>query len=77
MRADNSFISLTVDTGSPTSFLNKRTAEKLLADKAAKAVMKPADPELQSNYIDYNRNAIEIHEVFSRRFTQTAGRPKS
>ena len=62
-RAGTFFISLTVDTGSPTLFLNKRSAEKLLADKAANASMKPADPELQSKYIDYNRNAIEIHGV--------------
>ena len=30
IRAGNLFISVTVDTGSPSSFLSKRTADKLL-----------------------------------------------
>ena len=60
IRAGNSFISVTVDTGSPSSFLNKRTAEKLLADPEAGASMIDPSPELQSRYIDYNKNFIQF-----------------
>ena len=65
IRAGNSFISVTVDTGSPSSFLNKKTADKLLADPEARASMSDPDPQLQSRFVDYNKNFIKIVGVLT------------
>ena len=61
VRAANCFKKLTVDTGSPSSFINKRTADRLLGNKATKATYCPASQ--MKNYvkhIDYNNKQINI-----------------
>ena len=61
VRAENCFIKLTVDTGSPSSFINKFTADSLVADASTGAKFIPV--KLMKHYIthiDYNDKRINI-----------------
>ena len=55
-------INFTVDTGSTTSFVNKKTADLILTDKSAHNAkfVKIEDLKLKVTYIDYNKKKINI-----------------
>ena len=76
VRAANCFIKLTVDTGSPSSFINKATADKLLADPSTKASFTPVNK--MKNYVRhicYNKKQIDIlGEVSLRVISRLGGR---
>ena len=61
LRAGNTFIKMLVDTGSPSSFLNRDTANTILRDAKANAkFIKFADLQLDTLYLDYNKQRILI-----------------
>ena len=61
LRAGNTFIKVLVDTGSPSSFLNRDTANTILRDAKANAkFVKFADLQLDTLYLDYNKQRILI-----------------
>ena len=61
IRYFKSIISFTVDTGSPTNFINKAAAESLLRGKSSNAVVKNIkDINLRMKFIDFNKKRIEI-----------------
>ena len=58
VRIDNQIIQLTVDTGSPVSFLNWATAKEIM-DKSKKARFIPSDKlNLTTKFIDHNKHPI-------------------
>ena len=63
VRIDNQIIQLTVDTGSPVSFLNWATAKEIL-DKSSKVRFIPSGKlNLQTNFVDYTKQPISILEA--------------
>ena len=60
LKTRGSLFSATVDTGSPASFISKRTAETLLQkDPNAKIISLDKNP-LSTTYVDYNHKPIKI-----------------
>ena len=58
VRIDNQIIQLTVDTGSPVSFLNRATAKEIM-DKSNKARFIPSEKlNLTTKFVDYNKQPI-------------------
>ena len=61
VRAANCVIKRTVDTGGPSSYINKRTADRLLGNKATKATYCPASRmKNYAKHIDYNNKQKNI-----------------
>ena len=60
VRIDNQIIQLTVDTGSPVSFLNWATAKEIM-DKSSKVRFIPSEKlNLQTKFVDYNKQPISV-----------------
>ena len=60
VRIDNQIIQLTVDTGSPVSFLNWATTKEIM-EKSNKVRFIPSDKlNLQTKFVDYNKQPISI-----------------
>ena len=60
VRFDNQLLQLTVDTGSPVSFLNWATAKEIM-DKSSKVRFIPSGKlNLQTKFVDYNKQPISI-----------------
>ena len=60
VRIDNQIIQLTVDTGSPVSFLNWATTKEIM-EKSNKVRFIPYDKlNLQTKFVDYNKQPISI-----------------
>ena len=60
VRIDNQIIQLTVDTGSPVSFLNWATAKEIM-NKSSKVRFIPSGKlNLQTKFVDYNKQPISI-----------------
>ena len=60
VRFDKKFINMTIDTGSPVSFLNWTTAKQLL-EGAPKIKFIPAEElNLTTQFVDYNKQPIQI-----------------
>ena len=58
VRIDNQMIQLTVDTGSPVSFLNWATTKEII-DESNKARFIPSDKlNLATQFVDYNKQPI-------------------
>ena len=58
VRIDNQILQLTVDTGSPVSFLNWATARKTM-DKSNKTIFIPSEKlNLNTKFVDYNKQPI-------------------
>ena len=63
LKTRGSLFSATVDTGSPASFVNKRTAETLLQkDPNAKIISLDKNP-LSTTYVDYNHKPIKLFGI--------------
>ena len=63
LKTRGSFFSATFDTGSPASFVNKRTAGTLLAkDPNTKTISLDNNP-LTTTYVDYNRKPIKFFGI--------------
>ena len=57
----NSIINFTIDTGSPASFINQKTADMLLKDPASNATFKNIkDVKIGMRFIDYNHKTINL-----------------
>ena len=57
---DNQIIQLTVDTGSPVSFLNWATAKEIM-NKSSKVRFIPSEKlNLHTKFVDYNRQPISV-----------------
>ena len=60
VRIDNQIIQLTVDTGSPVSFLNWAKTKEIM-EKSNKVRFIPSDKlNLQTKFVDYNKQPISI-----------------
>ena len=60
VRIDNQIIQLTVDTGSPVSFLNWATAKEIM-EKSSKLRFIPSEElNLQTKFVDYNKQPISV-----------------
>ena len=60
MRVDHQIINMTVDTGSPISFLKWPTAN-LILESSDKAKFTPAERlNLPAQFVDYNKHSIVI-----------------
>ena len=60
VRIQNQIINMTIDTGSPVSFLNWTTAKQLL-DGSSKIKFIPAEKmNLTMHFVDYNKHPIQI-----------------
>ena len=60
----------TIDTGSPASFINKKTADVLLKSGASVKLLSTSELPIDTHYVDYNRRTIKlfgtlIADVFS------------
>ena len=60
VRSASSFIKLTVDTGSPSSFLNKRTAKQLLTTNPDAKFCPVEKLKNYVRHIDYNDQTINV-----------------
>ena len=58
IRSFNSIINFAIDTGSPASFINQKTADMLLNDPASNAKFK--DVKIGMRFIDYNHKTINL-----------------
>ena len=60
MRLENRTIQITIDTGSPVSFLNRATTKKV-SDKFRKSRLSQAEKlNLAAKYDDYNKQPILV-----------------
>ena len=60
VRIDNHIIQLTVDTGSPVSFLNWATAKEIMG-KSSKVRFIPSEKlNLHTKFVDYNKEPIRV-----------------
>ena len=60
VRNDNQIIQLTVDSGSPVSFLNWATAKEIM-DKSSKVRFIPSEKlNLHTKFVDYNKQPISV-----------------
>ena len=63
LKTRGSLFSATIDTGSPASFVNKRTAETLLQkDPNAKIISLDKNP-LSTTYVDYNHKPMKLFGI--------------
>ena len=69
LRSGNSFFYATVDTGSPVSFLNKKTA-KILMKRIPNFKFKDVERHpLDVTYVDYNKKPIQLFGSLEIRIT--------
>ena len=50
----------TIDTGSPASFINKKTADVLLKSGASVKLLSTSELPIDTHYVDYNRRTIKL-----------------
>ena len=60
LRCGKTFFKATVDTGSPASFVNKRTADYIMKSVPAAKVFSEQECPIDTVYVDYNRKRIEL-----------------
>ena len=60
LRCGKTFFKATVDSGSPASFVNKRTADYIVKSAPSAKVLSDKECPMDTVYVDYNRNRIEL-----------------
>ena len=60
LRCGKTFFKATVDTGSPASFMNKRTADYIVKTVPSANVFSEQERPIDTVYVDYNRKRIEL-----------------
>ena len=60
LRCGKTFFKATVDTGSPASFVNKRTADYIVKTVPSAKVFSKQERPIDTVYVDYNRKRIEL-----------------
>ena len=60
LRCGKTFFKATVDTGSPASFVNKKTADYILKTVLSAKVFTVQESPIDTVYVDYNRKRIEL-----------------
>ena len=60
LRCGKTFFKATVDTGSPASFVNKRTADYIVKSVPSAKVFSEQESPIDTVYVDYNRKRIEL-----------------
>ena len=60
LRCGQTFFKATVDTGSPASFVNKKTADYILKTVPSAKVFTVQESPIDTVYVDYNRKRIEL-----------------
>ena len=60
LRCGKTIFKATVDTGSPASFVNKRTADYIVKSVPSAKVLKENECPIDTVYVDYNRKRIEL-----------------
>ena len=60
LRCGKTFFKATVDTGSPASFVNKRTADYIMKSAPSAKVFNEQERPIDTVYVDYNRERIEL-----------------
>ena len=60
LRCGKTFFKATVDSGSPASFVNKRTADNIVKSVPSAKVFRKQERPIDTVYVDYNRKRIEL-----------------
>ena len=60
LRCGKTFFKATVDTGSPASFVNKRTSDYIVKTVPSAKVFSEQERPIDIVYVDYNRKRIEL-----------------
>ena len=60
LRCGKTFFKATVDTGSPVSFVNKKTADYIVKTVPSAKVFSDQERPIDTVYVDYNRKKIEL-----------------
>ena len=60
LRCNKTIFKVTVDTGSPASFVNKRTADYIVKSVPSAVVLSEKECPIDTVYVDYNRKRIEL-----------------
>ena len=60
LRCEKTFFKATVDTGSPASFVNKKTAEYIVKTAPSAKVFGIQERPIDTVYVDYNRKRIDL-----------------
>ena len=60
LRCGKTFFKAKVDTGSPASFVNKRTADYIVKSVPSAKVFSKQESPIDTVYVDYNRKRIEL-----------------
>ena len=60
LRCGKTFFKATVDTGSPASFVNKRTADYILKSVPSAKIFSEQERPIDTVYVDYNRKRIDL-----------------
>ena len=60
LRCGKTFFKATVDTGSPASFVNKRTADYIVKSVPSAKIFSKQESPIDTVYVDYNRKRIEL-----------------
>ena len=67
LRSNAKSFYVTVDTGSPGSFLNKRTADVLLRQNPKSHFISVHNLSNETSYVDYNKNSIKTFGILTIR----------
>ena len=60
LRCNQTFFKATVDTGSPASFVNKRTTDYIVKSVPSAVKLSEKESPIDTVYVDYNRKRIEL-----------------
>ena len=60
LRFNQTFFEATVDTGSPASFGNKRTAEYIVKSVPSAVILNEKERPIDRVYVDYNQKRIDL-----------------
>ena len=60
LRCGKTFFKATVNTGSPASFVNKRTSDYIVKSVPSGKVFSEQERPIDTVYVDYNRKRIEL-----------------
>ena len=66
MRSDNHIVNMTIDTGSPVSFLNWTSVKQFLDGSASSKFIPAEKLNLSAQFVDYNKRPILILKVKSK-----------
>ena len=60
LRVNKTFFKATIDTGSPASFINKKTADILLKSGTNVKLLSTSELHIDTHHVDYSRRTIKL-----------------